>query len=228
MADLCRCPSVLHHRASCELVHGDRARPASRGPLTILCDVDSIIADLLAPWLAAYNDKHGRSVRVADVTKWKIHECVPDGERIYELLHTEGLYRTLLPLPGALEGLRLLHDAGHHVVLLTACANKNENAAGDKLAWIRKHLPWLSYRDVIIGFHKHLVRGDVLIDDSPENIREYRAAWPSASILTIDYAYNRGPEIDALIDCRAESYQDTAKAWAQIVEHVSALATEAA
>lgn len=183
----------------------------------VLCDLDSIVADLLGSWLPAYNAAHGRSMTVADVTEWDMHKCSPDGHRVYDALHAPGLFRNLNPLAGAVAGLRALHDAGHHVIILTASAKMPQTAA-DKLEWIREHLPWLSRKDVLIGHRKYLVRGDVLIDDSPVNIREYRQAWPDAQIVTIDYPYNR----EAPASFRAMDYADTARAWREIVAYVEA------
>lgn len=185
--------------------------------MVILCDLDSIVADLLGAWLPAYNAKHGRAMTIADVTEWDIHKCAPDGHRVYDVLHGAGMFRRLAPLAGAVEGVRALCAAGHEVVILTASAKQPQTAA-DKLEWVREHLPWLSRKDVLIGHRKHLVRGDVLIDDSPENLADYAAAWPRAKLITIDYPYNRGVPVHF----RAMDYADPRRAWRDIAAYLGA------
>jgi len=182
--------------------------------LTILCDLDGIVANLLGAWLPLANETYGTALEIAHIDKWEIHECTVIGHRIYDLL-TPDLFGALAPIPGALDALERLHSAGNHIVVVTASA-KHLGTAGAKLRWIRRHLPWLDRKDVLIGHRKHLVRGDVLIDDSPANILEYRAAWPDAAIVTIDYPYNRSREVGLATTFRAQSHRGFAAAWEEI------------
>ncbi len=190
--------------------------------LTILCDLDGIVADLLGEWIRRANELHGTDIKLEQVDRWDIHECVPMGHAIYKLL-TPSLFAAIKPVPGAVEALKSFHDAGHDVTIVTASASDPGTAAA-KIAWVREYLPWMDRKDVFIGHKKHLIRGDVLIDDSPENILAYRKAWPDAQIVTIAYPYNA--EVRFVTNFRAHSHQHFASAWSSIRSYVDALAWE--
>ena len=189
--------------------------------LTILCDLDGIVANLLESWISAANSAHGTSIKREQVDKWEIDQCVPQGRRIYDLL-TRELFADLVPIPGAIEALRSFHEVGHEVIVVTA-SSKDPGVSEAKLRWVLKHLPWLTMDDVFVGSKKHLVRGDALIDDAPKNILAYRKAWPGAAIVTIDYPYNRSTKVQKAVTYRAYSHEDFAAAWADIAHFIRAL-----
>jgi 5'(3')-deoxyribonucleotidase len=184
--------------------------------LTILCDLDGIVADLLTPWLSRYNADYGDNLTVTDITDWDIHNCVKSecGEKIYDYINEPGFYFNLKPLPGAIDTINSLRNDGHEVVFVTASASA-PHTAEEKLRWIEKHFG-MSRRDVFIGHKKHLVKGDVFIDDSPKNLMKYREAWPDALICTIAYPHNVGSDVDF----RAVSCTDTATAWNGILRAI--------
>lgn len=189
--------------------------------LTVLCDLDGIVVDLLGPWLAAYNAEYGDSLTQAQVTDWDIHKCVkPEcGSSIYKWIDSGEVYRDLKPLPGAIEGIKALEAMGHEVVIVSA-GSKNLATAGHKLEWCEKHLGF-SRKKVMIAHRKDLVRGDILIDDSPEKISEYAKAWPDTPIFSIRYPYNwqmaELPQVEMF-----DGWDDTASAWKQMVKCIRA------
>lgn len=193
--------------------------------LTILCDLDGICADLLTPWLEIYNREILRPasdrspLKVEDIVDWDIGNFVPAEHKqaLYDIISRPGLYESLKPLPGAIDGLEALRKAGHEVIIVTAGA-KGHNTAAEKLSWCRTHLG-LKRQSVIIAHRKEMVKGDLFIDDSPEKIDAYRAAWPDTPILTIAYPYNARCDFNF----RVHSWQDTKSAWLGIVRTVDAL-----
>lgn len=181
--------------------------------LTILCDMDSIIVNLTQKWLDLYNKDHNDSLTVDDMVHWDMAHNVKIGRKIYDYLYSHEFFKHVDPIPGALEALKEIHGKGHNLVVLSAPSWPGTSAS-DKISWIKHHLPWFNKRDIILGHNKHLVKGDVFIDDSPSNITAYRAHWPQSKIMTISYPYNQGSK--QLCDVFAESHRDTEKAWEQI------------
>ena len=190
--------------------------------MVILCDLDAIVVDLLAYWLGAYNIIWNDNKTVADVKSWEMHENVkPEcGHKIYGLLNLPKAYKDLRPLPGSLETLQKIHNDGHEIIIVSASAN-NPKTAADKISWVRKHLPFLSRKNIFIGHKKWLLKGDVFIDDSPENISNYRAHWPKATIMTIAYPYNE--IIKDKVDVFAADHSDTENAWSIMYKAINQL-----
>jgi 5'-nucleotidase len=79
-----------------------------------------------------------------------------------------GIYGLMEPMPGAVESFRELAELFDSYILSTA-PWKNPSAWSDKLEWVQRHLgaergdP--AYKRLILSHHKHLNRGDYLIDD---------------------------------------------------------------
>lgn len=184
--------------------------------MRILVDMDSILVDLMGPWLAEHNARQGDDLTVDRILTWDTHLYAKGEKAIYEVLEKPGLFRNASPLPGGLEAVKTLHDRGHEIFVVTAAVFPNNMA--EKAGWFHEHLPFLGKRRFIIAHEKHLLPGDVLIDDGPHNATAYRAAHPNATIATIGYEYNKDcPAYDLV----AGDWRDTAAAWAEIVEAIS-------
>lgn len=158
--------------------------------LTVLVDLDGICADILTPWLAEYNHEYNDNLTIEQITCWDLHEVVDPacGVKIYDYIERPGFFRHLKPIPGARDAIETLKRDGHEVVIVTA-PSKGVTCAGEKIEWVKEHLG-LKRQDVICAHRKELISGDVLIDDSPKNVKKYLTENPGASALTIAYPYN--------------------------------------
>lgn len=186
--------------------------------MNVLCDLDGICADLLPAWLGLYNNRYGDSVTVADITDWDVARCVKHPRKIYGVLDRPNVYRELKPVPGAVDGLWRICNAGHHVVIATATPRRVE-VATEKLQWIKEHLPFIDHENIVIVHRKDLLRGDVLIDDAPRNILRHRAAWgDSCKLVSIAYPYNR--EEAAHCDLYADGWDKPKAAWEKITNYI--------
>lgn len=78
-----------------------------------------------------------------------------------------GLYLGLHPMPDAIDSYRWLdsHPATA-VFILTAPSVNNPHCYSEKRQWVEKHLGMAVVENLIITPHKHLNRGDFLIDDN--------------------------------------------------------------
>ncbi len=219
-----------------------------RPGLSILVDLDGIVADLhpawreralaccpdgplLPPqppstWATAKDHAEERARRVASavaggpsleqvLATYNGWTALPCGEHVFDHLD-HNLFDGLDPLPGAVEALRQLDDAGHEVTIVTASASDPQTAAA-KLSWVERVLGW-GRHSVIVAQRKHLVRGDVFIDDAPKNLAAWQAAHPTGLAMTIAYPYNAGVPATVF---RAESWRDPAAAWAAMVARIA-------
>lgn len=192
--------------------------------LTLLIDLDAIVIDLLRPWLAWYNKEHDDTVTVDDIKTYKIENHCKKAKKVedvYKFFKEHSNYTSCPVLPGASESLLRLHEDGHDIIIATATAGQTAH-----LKWLLVHkaAPWFNENNVMVGSRKEKLFGDVFIDDAPKNIIKYRNAWPKAHVLTIAYPYNRDCRI--LVNCYAQDYNDTTKAWGQMYDYVNAVATQ--
>lgn len=79
-----------------------------------------------------------------------------------------GIFRFMSPLDGAIESYEALANLFDTYILSTSPWN-NPSAWADKLEWVKTHLGRPAHKRLILTHHKHLNRGDFLIDDRPKN-----------------------------------------------------------
>lgn len=179
-------------------------------------DMDAIVADLLSEWVNRYNLEYNDKMTVADVTCWNWHKLAkPEcGTKLYSILHDINYLEEVKPLPGAIAAVNKLGQRGHEILMVSSPTANKENF-GERIEWCNTYLG-LSHREVILTHHKELLQLDILIDDSPDNLKKFALKNPEGLTFTIDYPYNK----DSIVDFRAADYKDTRQAWDQILEQI--------
>ncbi len=136
----------------------------------ILLDMDDTIENLTEAWVAYANRRFGTSVQAEKITTWNPSEAFPPDCRqaMYELLLEDALYENVRPLPGAVEGVRRLLEDGHTVYIVT---NTQYKVAAVKMDGVLfRYFPYLTWKNVIFASDKAMIRGDILVDDGPQNL----------------------------------------------------------
>jgi 5'(3')-deoxyribonucleotidase len=90
------------------------------------------------------------------------------GEYVDRYDEVPHIFSLMDPMAGAIEAFQKLCECFDTYILTTA-PWENPTALNDKLAWVKKHLGDLAYKRMITTHHKHLNRGDYLIDDRTTN-----------------------------------------------------------
>ena len=183
--------------------------------LTVLCDMDGIVVSIHQKWYDRYNERYGDELTIEKVTDWNTHLFAKHGKKVYEPLLEPGFFLDVPEIPGALEGIQTLQSAGHRVVIVTA---SSRFAASDKMHWWNNRAPWFSQKNLLIGYPKDLVKGDVLIDDGPHNIIDYSKAWPDAMLCAMSYPYNQ--HVRSKCAVFAEDWKTPDKCWKTFVEAI--------
>ena len=75
-----------------------------------------------------------------------------------------GIFALMDPLEGAIDGFKKLAQLFDIYILSTAPWN-NSSAWHDKHVWVKKYLGGEAEKRLILSHHKHLNKGDFLIDD---------------------------------------------------------------
>lgn len=144
--------------------------------MRIVLDQDEVICSWVARILEWYNHDYGTSFTRQDVTDYWAMENIlgPQGKPfIRSCMRYPEFYRDLDPMPGAIDGVKKLIDAGHDVVIATAIPPSAGIAFHGKLEWIRRNMPFFNTKNFIAIQRKSLLDGDILVDDGPHNIKEW-------------------------------------------------------
>lgn len=86
-------------------------------------------------------------------------------ERLDEV---DGIFSLMQPMKDAISSVEFLNQHFDLYILSTA-PWENPSAWSDKLLWIKKYLPQIAYKRLILSHNKHLNAGDYLIDDRLKN-----------------------------------------------------------
>ena len=183
--------------------------------MRIICDLDSIVVDLLTPWLKAHNEAQGDNLTVDKILTWDTHEFAKGGHAVYDVLNQPFFFRDLEPLPGAIQAIETLNDRGHEIFMVTA-ASYPVNFV-DKVNWHAEFLPFLSKKNLVFAHEKYIIPADAIIDDGPHNATAYAKCHPHALVLGIEYPYNKDCEHYTML---APSYNDPRAAWELILNEL--------
>ena len=85
-----------------------------------------------------------------------------------QLYNAPDFFKDMKPMTDAINAYKAL-SLKFNTYILTAAPWVNPTAANDKIAWVKKYLPDVAHKRIIISHNKHLCMGDYLIDDSTRN-----------------------------------------------------------
>ena len=138
--------------------------------MTILIDMDDVLEQLVKGWVEYINDRFGTHATTNDVQNWDMSMAFPTltSEQVYSATTDDALWDYVQPMPGAQEAVKKLIDDGHDVYVVTATGYETLRAKMEKVLF--RYFPYLSWKQVIITENKHLIQGDILIDDGPHNL----------------------------------------------------------
>lgn len=160
--------------------------------MLVLVDQDGVLADFESGFHTAWAVRHPEAPRIA-VADRRAFRAVDDyppewRDRVRAVCSAKGFFRSLAPIPGALEALRAMLAEGIDVRICTAPLDAYEHCVLEKYQWIEDHLGREFTRRVVMTKDKTLVRGDWLIDDNPTIVGSRTPAWRHA---IYDAPYNR-------------------------------------
>jgi 5'(3')-deoxyribonucleotidase len=180
---------------------------------TLLIDMDCILVDMLPAWLERYNKLSREKVLVKDIEEYEVRKFIQKPGLLDDALHEKGFFRNLSPMPGATKYFQKLLDDGYDVVIVTQPPRKADYAIKEKRDWIKEYFPEYDLSNMVFCHRKNLIRGDLLFDDKPGHLLEWKAMNPKGLICTIQYPYNKEAQVDA-------RFEDKRSGWREFYEFV--------
>jgi 5'(3')-deoxyribonucleotidase len=174
---------------------------------TVLVDMDGVSVDFWGPVLREYNGSRNLEVTLGDIDDWSFP--------VDEIWKEPGFFASLEPIDGAAWALDELLTRGHDVYLVSA---GHGLALSEKSLWVRQHLPFMKDRVLFTDGKtpKGLVRGDVIVDDAPHNLIDFKERNPKSLVIAAYHHYTRPANWHW--DFAVSFLGDTREAWKTIVE----------
>lgn len=162
----------------------------SRKPVVLL-DCDGILADFVTPVLDEVHRLTGSRYSLDDLKTWEIFDTLPYGPEIksacYARMKEPGACAALTLYPGAKEAVAKIKELADLYILTSPMRSKTW--AHERTDRLEKHFK-ISHDRVIHAHAKHLVVGDVFIDDKPSNVASWRAHHPNGWALLRLHSYS--------------------------------------
>lgn len=160
-------------------------------PLFLL-DIDGVVADFLGAVRRVVAEVSSQKVQC---TQWdflaELQQLRPVEYRHYRKRSAERGFCGAIPLlPDAASFVEQLRSR-YRVVALTPPLAHCPTWESERRQWLRGHLNF-EPRDVVFANDKTLVGGAVLLDDRPENVRDWAAAHLSGRGMLMAAEYNAG------------------------------------
>lgn len=161
--------------------------------MIILLDMDGVIADTDAGFVAAWEERYNATVPfdVYDRTQFFMNpeeDALRNSSEANAIFSSQGFFSGLRPKEGALEAITQMQAEGHSVFILTSAGIRYPLAASEKYEWVSEYFGPEMISRLIITPAKHMVRGDFLIDDRPKLPFTEEAEWEH---ILFDASYNQ-------------------------------------
>lgn len=156
----------------------------------LLIDQDDVLAEYIKGVTEAFNNKHKTNFTVDDCVCWDL-ECV-FGKEILDIMHEPDLFRSLTPVPHAIEVFERLYRSGLFEMYIVTAAHPSTVEA--KCQWLTEYMPFFPHNRVIVCSAKYMVKGDFLLDDGMHNITAFDECGGTAVIF--NKPHNIGVEGD--------------------------------
>ena len=90
-----------------------------------------------------------------------------------------GIFRNLKPILGSIDAVKLLLQSDNYEVYFLSTAPWNNSSAWtDKRLWLEEQFGELANRKLNLTHRKDLIKGDILIDDRPNNgAKDFEGNW---------------------------------------------------
>jgi 5'(3')-deoxyribonucleotidase len=135
--------------------------------------MDEVIADTYGAHIELYNADFNDQLTLEMCEGGEVWQNVPVERQASVRRHATlpGFFRNLKPIPHSQSVLEKLSER-HHVYIASA-AMQFPNSLEEKSDWLDEHFPFIHWKNRILCGDKHILRGDVLIDDRSYNLKNF-------------------------------------------------------
>jgi 5'-nucleotidase len=166
-------------------------------------DMDNTANDFSGGFITEFNRITGSNFVLPreNHAEYEIFKNIPnivngDGVKLREqIFTTPKFWENLEPMPDFERIMKLLcnkysADAGD-VYILTAAWPTYEDCWTEKVRWVKKVLPFFDLHKIIFSWNKSIIKGDILIDDSPKYLETF-----NGDSVAYDWPYNRNVKVE--------------------------------
>lgn len=141
--------------------------------MILFVDMDEVIADTYGAHIELYNKEFNAKLSKELCAGNEVWRMVPEAyqDNVRKHATRRGFFRALKPIPNSQEILKEL--SAKHEVYIASAAMQFPNSLEEKSEWLDEYFPFIPWQKRILCGHKHILKGDVLIDDRSYNLEQF-------------------------------------------------------
>jgi 5'(3')-deoxyribonucleotidase len=140
----------------------------------IAIDMDEVMADTMAHFLAKYNSNFGVGLKTEHFQGRHVFEVIEEAHRpeAREYFQQEAFFANIPVMPDSAEVIKAL--TGRFEVFITTAAMDVPNSFTAKFDWLQRHFPFIPTSNIVFCGDKSIVLADYLIDDNLRQLTNFR------------------------------------------------------
>jgi 5'(3')-deoxyribonucleotidase len=141
--------------------------------MVIFVDMDEVIADTYGAHIEIYNAEFKGQLTAKKCLGTEVWRMVPEAhqESVRKHASRRGFFKNLKVISHSQEVLQKLSEK--HNVYIASAAMQFPNSLEEKSDWLDEHFSFIPWQNRILCGHKHILKGDILIDDRNYNLERF-------------------------------------------------------
>lgn len=141
--------------------------------MTLFVDMDEVIANAYLAHVELYNRDFNENLTIEECHGKEVWQCVPEErqESVRNHARREGFFSNLKPIADSQEVLNEL--AKRYDLYIASAAMQFPKSLKEKSDWLDHFFPFISWQNRILCGDKHILKGDILIDDRSYNLQKF-------------------------------------------------------
>ena len=131
--------------------------------------MDGVLADVYAQFIAYEKKEFGVTRQLADLVGKMEDEAF---ENLYKYVNSKDFFADALPIEGSIEVVKKLNEK--YDLFIVSSATEYPLSLTEKMLWLAKHFPFISWKQVVLCGTKEIVSGDIMIDDHFKNLDPFK------------------------------------------------------
>lgn len=142
--------------------------------MTLFIDMDEVMADTYGAHIEIYNRDYQECLTHEACLGNEVWQTIPVDrqESVRQHASTIGFFRELSPIADSQKVIRELSQK--YEVYIASAAMQFPNSLIEKSEWLDEHFPFIPWQNRILCGHKHILHGDILIDDRSYNLEDFK------------------------------------------------------
>ncbi|NNE77048.1 MAG: 5'(3')-deoxyribonucleotidase [Pricia sp.] len=141
--------------------------------MVLFVDMDEVVADTYGAHIEIYNKDFQECLTLDNCMGSEVWQKVPEKRQrsVRDHARNRGFFRELKPIVDSQAVLKKLNEK--YEVYIASAAMQFPNSLEEKSEWLDEHFPFIPWQKRILCGDKHILNGDILIDDRSYNLQNF-------------------------------------------------------